>query len=168
MLAPIREVLWNLGLAGGAVVVPTFGLLVWIVTRVRREYRRAQHERALARDAEASLRKSEAHTRRIVEMALEAFIGMDAAGVITDWNVQAEHIFGWSRQEAVGRLLSATIIPAQYREAHEQGFRRFLATGEGPMLNTRVEITGQHRDGHEIPIELAISPSLGQGGALYV
>ena len=165
VLAPIREVLWNLGLAGGAVVVPTFGLLVWTVTRVRKEYRHAQHERALAREAEASLRKSEAHTRRIVEMALDGFIGMDAAGIITDWNAQAEQMFGWSRQEAVGRVLSATIIPAQHREAHERGLRHFLATGEGPMLNARVEITGCHRDGHEIPIELAISPSLGQGGA---
>jgi PAS domain S-box-containing protein len=164
VLAPIREVLWNLGLAGGAVVVPTFGLLVWTVTRVRKEYQRAQQERALARDAEASLRKSEAHTRSIVEMALDGFIGMDVAGMITDWNVQAEQIFGWSRQEAIGRPLSATIIPAQHQEAHEQGLRRFLATGIGPMLNTRVEITGMHRDGREIPIELAISPSLGQGG----
>jgi PAS domain S-box-containing protein len=165
VLAPIREVLWNLGLAGGAVVVPTFGLLVWTVTRVRREYRHAQQERALAKDAEASLRKSEAHTRRIVELALDGFIGMDAAGVIIDWNIQAEQMFGWSRQEAIGRLLSTTIIPAQYREAHEQGLRHFLATGKGPMLNTRVEITGCHREGHEIPIELAISPALGPGGA---
>jgi PAS domain S-box-containing protein len=163
VLAPIREVLWNLGLAGGAVVVPTFGLLVWTVTRVKREYRHAQQEHALAREAEASLRKSEAHTRRIVEMALDGFIGMDAAGVITDWNAQAERIFGWPRQEAVGRFLSVTIVPPQHREAHERGLRRFLATGEGPMLNTRVEIAGCHRDGHEIPIELAISPSLGQG-----
>jgi PAS domain S-box-containing protein len=163
VLAPIREILWNLGLAGSAVVVPTFGLLVWTVTRVRKEYWHAQQERALAREAEASLRKSEAHTRRIVEMALDGFIGMDAAGVITDWNAQAERIFGWLRQEAIGRFLSATIVPPQHREAHERGLRRFLATGEGPMLNTRVEITGCHRDGHEIPIELAISPSLGQG-----
>jgi PAS domain S-box-containing protein len=165
VLAPIREVLWNLGLAGGAVVVPTFGLLVWTVTRVKREYRRAQQEHALAREAEASLRKSEAHTRRIVEMALDGFIGMDAAGIITDWNAQAERIFGWTRQEAVGRFLSVTIVPPQHREAHERGLRRFLATGEGPMLNTRVEISGCHRDGHEIPIELAISPAMGQGGA---
>jgi len=164
VLTPIREVLWNLGLAGSVVVVPTFALLVWTVTRVRREYRRAQQERGLARDAEASLRKSEAHTRSIVDLALDGFIGMDTAGMITDWNFQAEEIFGWSRQEAVGRLLAATIIPAQHRDAHEQGLRRFLATGVGPMLNTRIEITGVHRDGHEIPIELAISPSLGQGG----
>jgi PAS domain S-box-containing protein len=165
VLAPIREVLWNLGLAGGVVVIPTFGLLVWTVTRVRREYRHAQQERALAREAEASLRKTEAHTRRIIDMALDGFIGMDAAGIITEWNVQAQQIFGWSRQEAIGRLLSATIIPTQYREAHEQGLRQFLSTGVGPMLNTRVEITGRHRDGYDIPIELAISPALGQGGA---
>jgi PAS domain S-box-containing protein len=165
VLTPIREVLWNLGLAGSAVVVPTFGLLLWTVKRVRKEYLHAQQERAHAREAEASLRASEAHTRRIVEMALDGFIGMDAAGVIIEWNVQAEQMFGWPRQEAIGRLLSATIVPAQHREAHERGLRHFLATGEGPILNTRIEITGCHRDGHEIPIELAISPALGQGGA---
>ena len=165
VLAPIREVLWNLGLAGAAVVVPIFGLLLWTVRRVRREHVHAQQESVHAREAEASQRESEAHTRRIVEMALDGFIGMDAAGLITDWNVQAERIFGWPRHEAIGRLLSATIIPAQYREDHERGLHHFLATGEGPMLNTRVEITGCHRDGYEIPIELAISPVLGQGEA---
>ena len=105
-----------------------------------------------------SLYASEAHTRRIVEMALDAFIGMDAGGVITDWNAQAEQMFGWPRQEAIGRLVSATIVPAQYREAHERGLRHFLATGEGPVLNTRVEITACHRDGREFPVELSISP----------
>src|SRR5438552_9646175 len=82
VLAPIREVLWNLGLAGCAVVVPIFGLLLWTVKRVRREYLLAQQERAHARGAEASMRKSETHTRRISEVALEGFIGIDAGGVI--------------------------------------------------------------------------------------
>ena len=122
-------------------------------------------ERTHAREAEVWLRASEAHTRRIVEMALDAFIGMNAAGVITDWNVQAEQMFGWPRQEAIGRLLSATIVPAQHREAHERGLRHFLATGEGPVLNTRIEITACHRDGREFPVELAISPALVQEGA---
>jgi PAS domain S-box-containing protein len=83
---------------------------------------------------------------------------MDAAGLITDWNSQAETIFGWSRQEAVGRRLSDTIIPGQYREAHQRGLQQFLATGEGPILNQRIEITALHRNGHEFPIELSISP----------
>jgi PAS domain S-box-containing protein len=158
VLAPIREILWKLGLAGASVMVPTLGLLLWSMRRVQKEHVRAMQ-------SEVSLRESEAHTRRIVETALDAFIGMDAAGIITDWNIQAEQMFGWSRQEAIGQLLSVTIIPPQHREAHDRGLRHFLATGEGPILNTRVEITGCHRDGHEIPLELSISPALGQRGA---
>ena len=65
------------------------------------------------RQADVLIRESHAHTWRIVATALDAFIGMDAAGVITDWNGQAEQMFGWSRPEAIGRLLSATILPLQ-------------------------------------------------------
>lgn len=106
------------------------------------------------------LEASRMHTQRILTTALDAFIGMDAAGVITDWNVQAEQMFGWPRQEAIGRLLSATVIPPQQREAHERGLRHFLATGEGRVLNTRIEVTACHRDGREFPVELAISPAV--------
>ena len=158
VLAPIREILWKLGLAGASVMVPTLGLLLWSMRRVQKEHVRAMQ-------SEVSLRESETHTRRIVETALDAFIGMDAAGIITDWNIQAEQMFGWSRQEAIGQLLSATIIPPPHREAHDRVLRHFLATGEGPILNTRFEISGCHRDGHEIPLELSISPALGQRGA---
>jgi two-component system, cell cycle sensor histidine kinase and response regulator CckA len=164
VLAPVHELLWTIGLAGAAVGMPTFGLLLWTVTRVRREYLLAQQEQTRAKEAEGLLRESEGHTRRIVETALDAFIGMDAAGVITDWNAQAEQMFGWPRQEAIGKLLSTTIIPAQHREAHEHGLRHFLATGEGPVLNTRIEITACYRDGREFPVELAISPALAREG----
>ncbi|HZC81271.1 MAG TPA: PAS domain S-box protein, partial [Nitrospiraceae bacterium] len=164
VLAPIREVLWTLGLAGAAVGMPTFGLLLWTVTRMQRGYRLAQQEQARAREAEASLRESQAYTWRIIETALDGFIGMDAEGIITDWNAQAQQMFGWPRQEAIGQRLSATIIPARHREVHERGLRHFQATGEGPMLNTRMEITACHRDGHEFPVELAISPALARGG----
>src|SRR5207245_11702403 len=50
------------------------------------------------------------------------------------------------------------VIPPQYREAHTKGLKRYLATGEGPLLNKRIEITACHRDRHEFPVELTISP----------
>ena len=50
------------------------------------------------------------------------------------------------------------IIPLQNREAHRRGLAHFLRTGEGPVLNKRIEITAIRRDGTEFPIELAISP----------
>ncbi|HTK86513.1 MAG TPA: response regulator, partial [Nitrospiraceae bacterium] len=108
--------------------------------------------------AESALRKSEERVRSIIDTALDAVIGMDERGHILDWNRRAETIFGWTREEAVGRELGDTIIPSQYRDAHRRGLQHFLKSGEGPVLNKRIEITGLRRDGSEFPIELAISP----------
>jgi PAS domain S-box-containing protein len=96
-------------------------------------------------------------TRSILESAHEAFVSMDAGGFIIDWNPQAEATFGWSRDEALGRVLSDTIIPARYRDAHLHGLQHFLDTGEGPVLDQRIEIEALHRDGRELPIELTIT-----------
>ncbi len=107
--------------------------------------------------------EGEARLRATIESAMDAVVQMNAAGIITGWNSQAENIFGWTHDEAVGRVLSETIIPPQYREAHKQGLERFLLSGEGPVLNSRIEITGLHRNDHEFPVELAIVPIKAKG-----
>ncbi|MBI3603872.1 MAG: PAS domain S-box protein [Nitrospirae bacterium] len=159
ILAPIWEVLVKLGTGGAIVWVPMVALLLWATGRLRREWAQAQQESERARAAEVSLRESEERTRSIVETALDAVIVMDAEGRIVEWNSQAETIFGWPRQEMIGKRLSTTIIPPQYRDAHERGLRRFLATGEGPLVNKRVEVIACHRRGHEFPVELTIAPA---------
>ena len=125
-----------------------------------REGQRVTTMNSRERRAEELLREfqeREQRIRSILETALDAVVTMNPAGQITGWNAEAERIFGWSRQEAVGRRMSDTIIPPQYREAHERGLQRFLNTGEGPLLNKRIEITAVHRTGREFPVELAIS-----------
>ncbi|HEV2017461.1 MAG TPA: PAS domain S-box protein [Gemmatimonadaceae bacterium] len=112
-----------------------------------------------SRRAEEALRESEHRTRLIVDTALDAVITMDAAGRISVWNTQAERMFGWSREEALGQRMAETIIPSKYRDAHVRGLKKFLETGEGPVLNRRIEITAVSRDGVEFPVELAISPA---------
>jgi two-component system, sensor histidine kinase and response regulator len=109
------------------------------------------------------LEASERRYHQILESALDAFVGMDSSGLITDWNAQAEATFGWLRSEAMGQMLSQTIIPESYRDAHERGLRHFLTSGEGPVLNKRIEITALHRDGREFPVELTISAISGGG-----
>ncbi|MGI8809399.1 MAG: BREX system ATP-binding domain-containing protein [Acidimicrobiales bacterium] len=106
--------------------------------------------------SEDALRHSEERTRSILAAATDAFIGMDQDGVITDWNRSAEAVFGWSRDEVMGRLLSDTIVPPGFRRAHQDGLRRFLETGEGSLVGKRIELVGRHRDGHEFPAELSI------------
>jgi PAS domain S-box-containing protein len=111
-----------------------------------------------AKEAERKLRESEQRTRMLFDTALDAVVSMDESGRITSWNAQAEAIFGWKREEAIGRKLADTIVPAAFREAHQRGLARFLTTGETKVLGSRIEITALARDGREFPVELAIVP----------
>ena len=109
--------------------------------------------------ADAAVRENEQRTRLIIDTALDAVITMDAGGRISGWNAQAETMFGYSREEAIGRQLSETIIPSRYRDAHEKGLKDFIETGHGPIFNKRIELMALKRDGSAFPVELAVSPS---------
>jgi PAS domain S-box-containing protein len=102
--------------------------------------------------------------RLVIDSALDAVVAMDAEGRIHDWNRQAETVFGWCRDEVLGRSLAETIIPESQRAAHSAGLARFLATGEGPVLNRRIEVSALRRDGSEFPVELTVT-ALMAGGA---
>ncbi len=108
------------------------------------------------RQTEEALRESEARKTAIMEAALECIITMDEAGIITEFNPAAERTFGYSRDEALGRELAEMIIPPSLRDSHREGLARCLATGEGPVLNSRVELPGMRADGTEFPVELTV------------
>jgi PAS domain S-box-containing protein len=109
------------------------------------------------KDAEQALRENEERTRLLIDRASDAFVAMSAGGRVTGWNEAAERLFGWTRAEAMGRLLADVILPARFREQHQRGLERFLATGEGRILNRRLEMPALHRNGHEIPVELSVT-----------
>ena len=129
-----------------------------LAAQLRVEWTQAREESSRARAAEGALREMEERTRLILENALDGVITMDTSGRITGWNAQAEIIFGWPRDDACGRSLAETIVPPQHREAHTRGLKHFLATGTGPVLNKRIEITALNRQGREFPVELTILP----------
>lgn len=107
---------------------------------------------------EECLKNSEERTRFIIETANDAFIAMDQKGRVAEWNRRAEIMFGWHRGEVIGKTVAELILPPQYRDAHHEGIKHFLAVGEGPILNRRVELNALHRDGHEFPVELTVWP----------
>ncbi|CAN5281370.1 hypothetical protein BH20ACT16_BH20ACT16_08500 [soil metagenome] len=119
------------------------------------------------RQAEAALAETERHTRQILETAHDAFVSIDARGLILDWNPEAELTFGWPRAEALGRELAETIVPESYRAGHRDGLERFLAGGEARILGKRLELLALHRDGHEFPVELTIAPLLTARGYTF-
>ena len=110
----------------------------------------------LARERDEYPRRDE--LRPIMETALDAVIVMKSDGVVADWNDRAVGVFGWSRDEAVGRIMADLIIPERHREAHRKGLRRYMESGKGEVIGRRIEVSGLRKNGEEFPVELSISP----------
>lgn len=94
----------------------------------------------------------------LIEHSLEAVVAINDSGVITTWNSQSENMFGWTKQEAIGQHLSSLIIPVEFRDAHINGLKKFSETGDGPILNKRIELKCYRKDGTIFPIELTVTP----------
>lgn len=104
--------------------------------------------------------ETEERARRILDAAPDAVVAVDANGVISDWNAEAERLFGWSRGEAVGRSASDTMIigPPHFPDAHEPGGRDVMAPGTGQALTPWIETTARHRHGLEFPVGVSVTP----------
>lgn len=112
------------------------------------------------------LQDSEARKSAILEASLDALITIDADGRIVDLNPAAEKTFGYRPEEVIGKLMGDLIVPPAHRAAHAEGMRHYLATGIGPVLRKRIEISALRRDGSEFPVELTIAP-FESGGQKY-
>lgn len=123
--------------------------------------------RSKRRRARERVHKSEDRFRSIIESAYDAFISIDESGLICEWNPRAEKIFGWKRSDVIGRPLTSTVIPDRYHKAHTDGLKHFLATGEGPVLDQRLELEAVTRKGREFPVELTISAVKTADGYLF-
>ena len=119
------------------------------------------------RATKSDLSVREEQLRLLVDTALDAVVTCDARSVIIDWNAEAEQLFGWKREEAIGLLLTDTIIPEDLRAAHAAGMRRYLDSGEGPVLGRRIEIEAVDRSGRRFPIELGINPIPTSTGLMF-
>jgi PAS domain S-box-containing protein len=93
----------------------------------------------------------------VFEAALDAVIVMDGRGHVRDWNPAAERVFGFSRDEAIGRELAELIVPGPLRPAHRNALARNVETGKSSILDRRIELSALRRDGSEFAVELSVT-----------
>lgn len=117
----------------------------------RVEQRTRELEHALA-----GVSASEKRIQTIIEAAQDAFIGVDLHGDVTDWNTQAEKMFGWQRDEAIGKPLADLVLPERYKAKYLEAILTFNATGKIDILNRRIETTVRNRKGEEFPVEMTV------------
>jgi PAS domain S-box-containing protein len=109
-------------------------------------------------DAERDLVDATQRLQALIASANDAVVTIDERSRIIDWNDAAERMFGWSRDEAIGRTLTDMIVPPAFRQHHHDGLARFLADGTAQIFNRRVEATALRRSGEEFHAELSIWP----------
>ncbi|MBB2941317.1 PAS domain S-box-containing protein [Actinoplanes lutulentus] len=109
--------------------------------------------------------ETSAVVRRILEVSQDAYIAIDADGLVVEWNPAAAKLFGRTRQEAVGEDLAQLIIPGEYREAHYGGLTRVRTTGVSKLAGQRIELPAVNREGRQFPVEFTLQATR-HGGRL--
>jgi len=116
--------------------------------------------------AEEDLRISEEKHRVIVEAANDAVVSMDEEGAILLANPATRRIFGYDPVEIVGKPMTM-LMPEMMQKLHENGFRRYLATGKRHLNWQGVEVTAQRKDGQEFPVEVSFGELTSDGHKLF-
>lgn len=128
---------------------------------------RVLHERHLETVNE-QLRQEKENLLRLINDAPDAIIVINQNSLIRIWNPKAERLFGWKASEVVNTNLSDKIIPVEYREAHNKGMERYLATGEAHVINKTVEISAINKQKDEFYISLTISSCKIEGQTSFI
>ncbi len=165
---PDKEIIIKVVTKGGAIVV----LEGFVSTKFEEE--NPLYTRGIFRDItirlqqEAELREREKNLQQLLHYAPDAVVVINSQSIIAFWNPKAEAIFGWSAEEVMSKSLTSIIIPPQFREAHDNGMRRYLATGEVRVLNKTIEITALNKEGREFYVSLTISQTSQKGEVAFI
>ena len=108
------------------------------------------------RRAEEALRDREARLQAVVDTAVDSIIAIDERGIIDTVNPATERMFGYGRDEMVGRNVSM-LMPDPYHSEHDEYIQRYLRTGAARIIGVGRELVGLRKDGGTFPLDLSVS-----------
>ncbi|MBA4407030.1 hypothetical protein C0389_07140 [bacterium] len=109
---------------------------------------------------EKEVRKSEKLIASVTQTATDAILEVDSSGKIIVWNDAASRIFGFSKDEALGKNVFSLIVPEKDRRIAKEKLAAFLKDGADVSLGTTIEVNALRKEGGEFPAELSISSVL--------
>lgn len=119
-----------------------------------------QHERALKtiQQSRKELKEHAALHHAVLDSAMDGIVSMNPVGQVMDWNAMAEEMFGFCREEVLGKDLCTLIVPPELQEKHRHGLQQWQQQDhQGRAFHVRMETEGRRADGSIFPIELSIT-----------
>lgn len=117
------------------------------------------HDVTTRHESEDALRVSEETLRGIGKSAFDGIVMMDPEGRISYWNPAAERIFGYTRDEILGRVLHDILVPKESQDRHRIAFPAFQQTGQGAILGKVIDSRPCTRTGKRFPSRRRSGPS---------
>lgn len=111
---------------------------------------------AIARDITEQAHAEE-RFRLAVEASPSAMLMIDGRGEIVMLNAEAERLFGYSRDELVGKRIDV-LVPARFRDAHPDLRASFMHAPKTRAMGAGRELYGVRKDGTEVPVEIGLNP----------
>jgi len=105
--------------------------------------------------------------RTLLELAPDPTVVVDANGTIVFANAQVQEAFGYRAGDILG-LSIETLLPERFREKHVKHRGRFAAQTRPRPMGAGLTLYGRHKDGHEFPVEISLSPVTATIGPLVV
>lgn len=118
--------------------------------------------------AQQALQDSENKLRRIIDSSLDAVVSVDGEGLTLEWNLQAESMFGYTREECLGKPLAELIIPERHRSMYLGALQEQMLKTRAQNVNERYEIKCIKKSGQEFLAELSISINTNNKNLLFV
>jgi PAS domain S-box-containing protein len=119
------------------------------------------------RRAEQVIREAGVRINTLVETAVDGVILIDARGHIQTFNPACEKLFGYSAREVVGQNVKM-LMPAPYRNEHDQYLGNYQSTGERKIIGIGREVKGQRKDGTVFPMDLSVGEAKQDGESVFV
>lgn len=119
-------------------------------------------QKSNARDNPATTPSGEERFRLVIEASPSGMIMVDENGNIVLVNSQVEKLFGYSREELLGRSIDM-LVPSTVRDKHPAHRATFFSAPEARAMGVGRDLYGQRKDGTQIPVEIGLNPLMTDG-----
>lgn len=119
------------------------------------------------RDLWQAVALRDARLNAMIDAANDGVITINSQGLIQDFNPAAQRVFGYAREEVIGRNVSM-LMPSPLAEQHDSYIHKHIDSPQAAIRVNGREVLGKHKNGHLVPLQLSIGKAHTSAGLLFV